>query len=163
MEIDRSPAELMAILLDFEAYPGIFRGVEAVTISSQEQHSWEVRFRIDLIRPIEYTLRLVQPDPERLDWNLVEGAFNSADGGWTLEALDGGRTRAIWRTDLQVGFYVPGALLRSLAERLLPGALEELRQAAEGNGQQPAFSSQPSAISSQTEGEEPGAKRDPES
>lgn len=126
---DVGPAQAMATLTDFEAYPTFLPELQRVQILHQEVDAWEVQFTLQMIRPLVYTLRLTQPNPLSLDWSLIEGVFRSNYGGWTLEALDdGARTRAHYAIDVQIGMFVPGNIIHSLVDAGLPRTLDRFRE-----------------------------------
>lgn len=132
VEIDVSPDQLMATIVDFEAYPSFLPETREARILHSAAGVWEVRFAVQIIRRLEYTLRLTQPDPLSLDWTLVEGVFTTNEGGWRLSPLDEGRrTRARYRIDARVGMFVPGNIVRSLLETSLPRTLERFKAEAE--------------------------------
>ena len=132
IEVDAPPEVLMATILDFEAYPAFLPETREARILLQAPDVWEVRFTVQVIRPLTYTLRLVRTGPTSLDWTLVEGVFTSNDGGWRLEPLDGGRRcLASYRLDVRVGMFVPGNIVRSLVETSLPRTLERFKAEAE--------------------------------
>ncbi|MCB9758738.1 MAG: SRPBCC family protein [Alphaproteobacteria bacterium] len=128
---------VLTILTTFEDYPDFLPSMVQARVLSREERVWEVAFRVDVIRPLDYTLRLTleRPDPAgvvRLRWSLVEGVFRSNEGGWTLTPIDGGaRTHARYEIDVQVGVYVPGTIVNTLVERTLPATLEAFRTRAE--------------------------------
>ncbi|MCB9778363.1 MAG: SRPBCC family protein [Alphaproteobacteria bacterium] len=132
IEIDAPPAAVMAVLVDWESYPAFLPWIDAVSVLRRErgmrQEAWEVRFDLQLIRPLHYTLRLEREGEVGLRWTLVEGIFRANDGGWALQPLDEGtRTRAAYDISLQVGSYVPAGILRSLTARDLPDLLVRVR------------------------------------
>lgn len=138
IEIDAPPAALMALLTDFASYPRFLPWLRRVQVTAHERggpdgdETWEVRFELELIRPLSYTLRLVRRGQARLEWSLVEGALRTNDGAWTLEALDGdARCRATYELDLQVGSYVPGNILEGLRQRELGELLQRVKAEAE--------------------------------
>lgn len=132
IEIAAAPAQVMAVLTDFAAYPRFLPDLHEVTVLRAEADAWEVRFTLQVIRRLSYTLQLTRPDPLRLTWTLLEGAFRSNDGSWTLEPLQGGQaTRASYQIDVQLGLYVPGNIIHSLVDTGLPQTLARFRDETE--------------------------------
>ena len=71
---------------------------------------------------------------ERVDINdhLVKGKLTKAnDGSWTLEDLDGGRTRAEYQVEASFGWMVPKALIAKGIETQLPKMLDAFKTRAE--------------------------------
>ncbi len=130
--VDAPPDVLMGLICDFGSYPDFLPETVMARPLKQEGSTWEVRFGIQVIRRLEYTLRLTRSDDLHLSWTLVDGPFRTNEGSWTLEPVDGGRrTRALYRIDLQVGMFVPGNIVRSLTERTLPDTLARFKAEAE--------------------------------
>ncbi len=128
--INASIAEVMAVITDFESYPEVLPEVEKTEVLNQEAQVWEVRFHIKIIRRLTYTLRLTQEGDSRLSWILLEGAFKTNQGSWTLES-EGVQTRATYRIDLQIGHFVPGNIVRSLVGRTLPETVSRFKTETE--------------------------------
>lgn len=132
VEIDAPPAQVMAVLTDFASYPSFLPDMSAAEVVRHAGEVWEVRFRLRLIRELEYTLQLTRTGDRALRWTLLEGAFKSNEGGWSLAPLDGGaRTRADYEIDVSLGLFVPGNILRSLVERSLPETLRAFKAESE--------------------------------
>ncbi|MFZ5481849.1 MAG: type II toxin-antitoxin system RatA family toxin [Myxococcota bacterium] len=132
IDVDVPPAALMRVITDFASYPRFLTDMEEATVLRSEPGDWTVKFAVRIIRRIEYTLRLRQLSETRLRWSLVEGAFKSNDGGWELDALDGGtRTRATYELSIDLGMFVPGSVLKTLLEHNLPATLEAFKRRAE--------------------------------
>lgn len=128
VEIDAPPAQVMAALTDFASYPSFLPELEAAEVLRQSADGWEVRFRLQLIRDLGYTLQLTRSGERLLRWTLLEGVFKSNEGGWTLTPLDGGaRTLARYEIDVSVGIFVPGNIVRSLVDRTLPDTLARFK------------------------------------
>jgi len=130
----------MEVLTDFAAYPSFLPEIEEVEVVTSGQASWEVRFVAQVIRRLEYTLRLERADDRELSWTLVSGLFASNDGCWELEAAgDEGQpcTRTSYTIDLVLGLFVPQALVNSLVGESLPATLERFKQRVEA-GAEPA-------------------------
>ena len=133
IEIDAAPQQVMAVLTDFGSYPDFIPEIEQVDILEQAHHEWEVRFSISVVRRLTYTLRLARPDSQTLNWSLVGGVFKANDGCWKLSPLEGGsRTAASYEISVQVGMFVPGNIMRSLIEHMLPNTLQRFKTRIEG-------------------------------
>lgn len=127
-----APLEIVsALILDFASYPRFLPDMAEATVLRTAPGEWEVAFQVVVLRPLRYTLLLTARSPTEIRWSLVEGAFRSNEGGWTLEAIGPTRTRATYRIDLSVGHYVPGNIVRSLIEVSLPAMLARFKAEAE--------------------------------
>lgn len=144
IEIAAPPSAVWEVICDFAAYPTFLPWLRQVEILRHERpgpgqpaEAWEVRFQLELIRPLQYTLRLERAPSadeavQTLRWSLVEGAFRTNDGAWIVAPLqDGARTLATYEIDLQPGSWVPTHVLRSLEGRDLPALLARFQVEAE--------------------------------
>lgn len=127
----------MAVLTDFVEYPEFLPHMRGARVLAETDDSWEVAFTLEIVRRLDYTLRLRRStDAEgrlRLDWGLVQGVFRSNDGSWTLEAAPGG-TRAIYDISIQLGMFVPRSIQNTLLRSGLPGTLDAFKERAESIG-----------------------------
>jgi ribosome-associated toxin RatA of RatAB toxin-antitoxin module len=125
-----SPPDFMVLLLDFESYPSFLPDMCTAEVTKQSASGWEVRFSLQVIRRLTYTLALTQPTPLSLQWTLVEGLFRANSGGWALQPDGEHGTLATYSIDIQLGMFVPGNILNSLVAQGLPQTLEHFREEA---------------------------------
>ncbi|MDG1481576.1 MAG: SRPBCC family protein [Myxococcota bacterium] len=129
--IQAPSASVMAVITDFASYPDFLPEIRSTEVLLAESGVWEVRFTIEVIRRLSYTLRLVQDTPHSLSWTLLEGVFRANDGGWSLAEESDGETAAEYRIDVRLGMFVPGNIVHSLVERGLPRTLRRFKDEAE--------------------------------
>ena len=138
-EIDAPPEACWAILLDFEAWPDWQPALQTATVRERdaEGRGVLVEFTADaVVRKLRYVARYHYDVPVRMWWELVEGDVKAGGGEFLLEPLggDGGggaggeRTRATYRLETDLGFRVPGPLLRKGTELLMGGVVRGLEQ-----------------------------------
>lgn len=134
-EIDAPRAVCFDVLLDFDSYPDWQPALKSATVHERdaEGRGSLVEFTADaVVRQIHYTVRYHYAVPERMWWELVEGTVKSGDGEFELEEHGHpGRTRATYRLESDLGFYVPGPLLRKGTELLMEGVIAGLKRTAE--------------------------------
>jgi coenzyme Q-binding protein COQ10 len=134
IDVNCSPEKLLSVITNFEAYPRFIPEMVSAKIIQQTGDVWEVSFGIHVVRRLDYTLRLTQVNPHRVEWKLVTGVFRSNEGAWQLTPLDEGtRTHAEYTVDIQVGMFLPGSLVRSLVGKSLPSMLKKFKEQAEKN------------------------------
>jgi ribosome-associated toxin RatA of RatAB toxin-antitoxin module len=134
IEFRASPAAVMDVLVDFERYPEFIPEMRSVRVVRSEDEIWEVAFTLELIRRVQYTLRLERDGASALRWSMVEGIFRANDGRWHLEPTDDGATRARYEIDLDAGLFLPGSLVQTLVTRMLPDMLERFKGRIEDSG-----------------------------
>ena len=133
--IDAAPADIMAVIADFPAYPEWAKGVtRADVVAAYDDGSAEqVFFALD-VSPIkdEYTLAYEWKGDEAVTWSLVEGKMLRAlDGAYLLRDLGNGSTEVTYRLALDVSIPLIGMLKRKGEKILIDTALRGLKKRVE--------------------------------
>ena len=131
IEINASVDTVYDVIVDYEKYPEFLPEMERAEVVARDGDTVDVEFSLNLIKRLTYTLRLVGEPKVAVSWSLVVGMFQKNDGGWLLEALADGRTRATYRVDVAVGVFVPGAITKRLVGSTLPTTLAAFKARAE--------------------------------
>jgi ribosome-associated toxin RatA of RatAB toxin-antitoxin module len=138
IEIEAAPAEVMAVIADFEAYPQWAKGVTTadVVASYDSGLAERVFFELD-VSPIkdEYTLSYEWQGDETVTWTLVEGKMLRAlDGAYVLRERSSGLTEVTYRLALDVSIPLIGMLKRKGEKILIDTALKGLKKRVESLG-----------------------------
>lgn len=92
-----------------------------------------VAFEADAkVRRLRYRARYALDPPAWMEWTLVDGDVRAGGGEFLLEPLGERRTRATYRLGVELGFFVPGPLLRRGTQVLMGGVTQGLKRRAEG-------------------------------
>ena len=136
--IEAGPAEIMAVIADFEAYPHWAKGVttaEVVSTCDAGRHAGRaerVFFALD-VSPIkdEYTLAYTWDGDREVTWTLAEGKMLRAlDGAYVLTPR-GATTEVTYRLALDVSIPLIGMLKRKGEKILIDTALKGLKKRVE--------------------------------
>lgn len=132
--VDAPPAEVMAVIADFPAYPEWAKGVQTadVVVEGQDGRAEQVFFELD-VAPIkdEYTLAYDWDGDREVRWHLVEGKMLRAlDGAYTLRPRGSG-TEVTYRLALDVSIPLIGMLKRKGEKILIDTALKGLKKRVE--------------------------------
>ena len=139
--IDAGPAEIMAVIADFESYPRWAKGVTTADVVSTYDagpdagRAEQVFFALD-VSPIkdEYTLRYDWDGDRQVTWNLVEGKMLRAlDGAYVLVPR-AEATEVTYRLALDVSIPLIGMLKRKGEKILIDTALKGLKKRVESLG-----------------------------
>ena len=133
--IDAAPAEIMAVIADFPAYPEWAKGVKTanVVVEGDRGRAEQVYFELD-VSPIkdEYTLDYDWDGDREVRWSLVEGKMLRAlDGAYTLRDLGNASTEVTYRLALDVSIPLIGMLKRKGEKILIDTALKGLKKRVE--------------------------------
>ncbi len=136
--IEADPADIMAVIADFPAYPHWAKGVTtADVVSSFDNGVAERVFFVLDVSPIkdEYTLAYDWSGECQVTWTLVEGKMLRAlDGAYVLREVGSGLTEVTYRLALDVSIPLIGMLKRKGEKILIDTALKGLKKRVESLG-----------------------------
>jgi carbon monoxide dehydrogenase subunit G len=89
------------------------------------------------VRTIMSIVKFEYDGPKRLSWTQEKGELKSVVGSWELEDLGGGRTRATYALEVELGrllgMVIRGPLVDALRSMLVSARAGELKKAIEGS------------------------------
>jgi ribosome-associated toxin RatA of RatAB toxin-antitoxin module len=133
--VDAPPADVMAVIADFESYPEWAKGVQKAEVvePGTGDRAEQVYFALD-VSPIkdEYTLAYDWDGDREVIWTLVEGnMLRALDGAYTLVDRGDGSTEVTYRLALDVSIPLIGMLKRKGEKILIDTALKGLKKRVE--------------------------------
>ncbi|MCP3421166.1 SRPBCC family protein [Nocardioides pinisoli] len=133
--VDAPPADVMAVIADFESYPEWAKGVQTAEVvePGAGDRAEQVYFALD-VSPIkdEYTLSYDWEGDREVTWTLVEGnMLRALDGAYTLVDRGDGSTEVTYRLALDVSIPLIGMLKRKGEKILIDAALKGLKKRVE--------------------------------
>jgi ribosome-associated toxin RatA of RatAB toxin-antitoxin module len=135
-EVRASPAEVMAVIADFDAYPDWVGGIEEVRVLARDRRGRGARVAFRLRTPVgdaDYTLAYrYAPRDAGVSWTYVEGTLEDLSGSYDLEPAGDGATRVTYRLDVELGMPLPGLVKRQAARQIVRSALGDLKRRVEG-------------------------------
>jgi ribosome-associated toxin RatA of RatAB toxin-antitoxin module len=134
-EVFASPAEVMAVVADFDAYPDWVGNLEEVEVLASDRRGRGTRVAFRLATPWgaqAYTLAYrYQPKDAGVSWTYVEGTLDDLAGSYALEPTGEGTTRVIYQLEVSLGMPIPGFLMRQAAKQVVRSALGDLKRRVE--------------------------------
>jgi ribosome-associated toxin RatA of RatAB toxin-antitoxin module len=134
-EIYATPAEVMAVVAGFEAYPDWVAGLEEVEVLQRDRRGRGTRVAFRLRTPLgeqAYTLAYnYRPGDAGVSWTYVEGTLEDLAGAYTLEPAADGATRVTYRLEVALGMPLPGLVKRQAAKQIVRSALADLKRRVE--------------------------------
>jgi len=132
--IDAPPAEVMAAIADFAAYPEWAQGVHTAEVRETlpDGRAKEVYFEIEA-SPIKdsYTLGYDWNGDESVTWTLVSGKMmKRLDGAYVLRPSGAG-TEVTYRLAVELGIPMIGMLKRKAEKVIIDTALKGLKKRVE--------------------------------
>ena len=134
-EVFASPAEVMAVVADFEAYPEWVANLEEVEVLHRDRRGRGTRVAFRLRSPLgdqAYTLAYRYPAKDAgVSWTYVEGTLEDLAGSYALEPAAEGTTKVTYQLEVALGVPIPGFLLRQAARQVVRSALGDLKRRVE--------------------------------
>jgi ribosome-associated toxin RatA of RatAB toxin-antitoxin module len=134
-EVDATPAEVMAVVADFEAYPDWVGNLEEVEVLARDRRGRGTRVAFRLRTPMgeqAYTLAYrYQPRDAGVTWTYVEGTLDDLAGSYALEPTADGATQVTYRLEVALGVPLPGLVKRQAAKQIVRSALSDLKRRVE--------------------------------
>jgi ribosome-associated toxin RatA of RatAB toxin-antitoxin module len=133
--VDAPPAEVMAVIADFPAYPQWVSAATTVEVleTGEDGRARQVHFVIDAgaIRD-DYVLAYTWDDDRQVTWSLVRGQMmRRQEGSYTL-VPNGGSTEVTYAITIDLSVPMLGMIKRKAEKVILDTALKELKKRVEG-------------------------------
>lgn len=131
--IKANPKACYEVITDYESYPDFLKETKEVEVKKKSGNNADVYFKVEVIKSVEYTLKMVGKPGKSVTWTLIEGSFfKKNNGSWELEEQKDGSTKATYSVDIEVGgLFVPGAITKMLVGSSLPSMLESFKKRIE--------------------------------
>lgn len=136
IRIEASPAEIMDVLTDYEAYPE-WADVKSARVVERGDGGigTKVAFEVDvpMLGRADYTLAYrYAPGDTGMSWVSTEarGAVTRITGEYLLDELEG-ETTVTYRLAVELGVLLPGFVRTQGAKRVIDNALEGLKRRVE--------------------------------
>jgi ribosome-associated toxin RatA of RatAB toxin-antitoxin module len=135
--IDATPAQVMAVIVDFEAYPAWAQGMKAAEVRTRdaEGRAETVHFELEAA-PIKdsYTLAYTYDGTDVLRWTLAEGKMlRGMEGSYELSGA-GSSTEVVYKLSVDVAIPMIGLLRRKAEKVIIDTALKGLKKRVESLG-----------------------------
>jgi ribosome-associated toxin RatA of RatAB toxin-antitoxin module len=139
IDIEASPAQVMAVIADIEAYPQWTDGltsVEVLSVYEDDGRPAEARFSLEA-GPIQdvYDLEYDWDADQAVSWHLLTGQMLTAmDGTYELTPTGAEGTTVTYRLTVDVKMPMIGMLKRKAEKRIVDTALKGLKKRVESSG-----------------------------
>ncbi|HEU0131357.1 MAG TPA: SRPBCC family protein [Mycobacteriales bacterium] len=131
--VNASPADVMAVISDFAAYPewaGFVKTAEVLETGG-DGRATKARFVVDAgVMKADYTLRYTYEGDEKVSWDLEAGTLKENSGSYTLRD-DGGTTHVTYSLTIDAGIPMLGMFKRKAEKVVMDTALKELKKRVE--------------------------------
>ncbi|HEY8207957.1 MAG TPA: SRPBCC family protein [Myxococcaceae bacterium] len=130
--INAAPDKVFDVVSGYEKYPEFMGEVKEARTSNRKGNQVDVQFKVDLMKTIKYSLRMVEERPSKVTWTFIEGEFMKDNkGSWLLEPAGANQTKATYQIEMALGPLVPKTIVNALVDTQLPKMLESVKKRAE--------------------------------
>jgi ribosome-associated toxin RatA of RatAB toxin-antitoxin module len=132
--INATADQVMAVILDLEAYPSWSDDIKAVEVLSVDEHGRPIEAHFDVdarVAQVDYTLRYDHSRADGVSWTLSQGeVLRQLDGEYDLsEGPDG--TVVVYTLAADIAIPVPGFLKKRATRTILDTGLRGLKRRVE--------------------------------
>lgn len=130
---DVPPEKFYQAVIDYRNYSKFVPGVDSIEVLNESADGATVKFNINVIKKISYTLKLTHKPNKEVSWELVTGDYMKTNNGrWELKDL-GGKTEVTYSLEIEVKGFIPGLSLieKGLVETNLPMTMAAFAKRAE--------------------------------
>jgi len=138
-EIEAPIEEVFAVAADVEGSPRWQPEIEAAECLERNGDGRQVLVRTESdakVRRLGSTLRFRYDEPTGIRWEQTDGDLKSVEGSWELEDLGGGRTRATYWMEVDLGrmlgMVIRGPLVGVLRGQMVESMPGKLKRFVEG-------------------------------
>jgi coenzyme Q-binding protein COQ10 len=101
--------KLYQAIIDYSNYPKFVDGVKSVEVQEESKDGATVKFNLNIIKEISYTIKLSHTPNKEVNWSLVSGDIMKANNGrWTLKDLGQARTEVTYSLEVALKGFFPG-------------------------------------------------------
>ncbi len=137
-EIDAPLEQVWALVEDVERAPDWQGGLKAMHVLERDSEGRAILCETESdakVRTVKSIVRFRYEAPGALRWSQEKGELKSLEGSWTLEDLGGGRTRATYAIEAELGrmlgMVIRGPLVDLLRDMLAGARAGELKRTIE--------------------------------
>jgi ribosome-associated toxin RatA of RatAB toxin-antitoxin module len=131
--INATPAEVMAVIADYAAYPqwaGFIKTAEVLS-TGPDGRAETARFVVDAgVMKADYTLRYTYDDDREVSWELESGSLKENSGSYVLSGTPDA-TDVTYSLTIDTGIPMLGMFKRKAEKVVMDTALKELKKRVE--------------------------------
>lgn len=130
--INAPPDKCFDVIADYERYSEFLPEVKKTRAVNRRGNECDVQYEAEVVKLIKYTVHLKEERPTRVSWTYIDGDFmRDNKGGWLLEDLGDGKTKATYTVEITLGPLVPKSIVNALVDTSLPKLLENFKKRIE--------------------------------
>ncbi len=127
---DCSPAEMFAIVSDYEHYPDFLSEMKGCKVLEVDGNRKLVEYSVSVVKSFTYRLWMVEDrENMKITWSFDSGdMFRRSNGSWEFEDAGDGQCKATYAVDAKVKMFVPGPITKMLVNVNLPNMMNAYKE-----------------------------------
>ncbi|MFW7381906.1 MAG: type II toxin-antitoxin system RatA family toxin [Oligoflexus sp.] len=122
---DISAEKYYQALVDYESYPKLLAEVSSLDILENNEKGALIRYNIQIVKTISYTLKMTHHRPNRLAWTLDSGSiFKVNNGSWDIEELGPNKCKVRYQLEVGLKIFAPKTITNKLVAVNLPRMMQ---------------------------------------
>ncbi len=106
---DVSVDKFYKAIVDYRSYPQFVDGMKAIEVINESADGGTVKFSINIMKEISYTLKLSHRPNQEVSWTFVSGDMMKVNNGkWTLKDLGNNKTEVTYSLEVELKGFIPG-------------------------------------------------------
>lgn len=130
---DVSVDKFYKAITDYKAYPQFVDGMKATEVINESTEGGTVKFTINLMKEISYTLKLNHKANKEVSWSFVSGDMMKINNGkWSLKDLGNNKTEVTYTLEVELKGFIPGLgmIEKTLVNTNLPMTMKSFAKRA---------------------------------
>jgi len=130
---DVSVDKFYKAITDYKAYPQFVDGMKATEVINESTDGGTVKFTINLMKEISYTLKLNHKANKEVSWSFVSGDMMKINNGkWSLKDLGNNKTEVTYTLEVELKGFIPGLgmIEKTLVNTNLPMTMKSFAKRA---------------------------------
>lgn len=135
-EVFDVPADkIYKAIIDYKGYPQFVDGMKSVEVQNESADGATVKFCLNIMKEVSYTLKLSHKSNQEVSWSLVSGDMMKVNNGrWTLKDLGNNKTEVTYFLEVELKGFIPGLgmIEKTLVNTNLPLTMKSFGKRAAG-------------------------------
>jgi len=130
---DVSADKFYKAITDYKSYPQFVDGMKATEVINESSDGGTVKFTINLMKEISYTLKLSHKANKEVSWSFVSGDMMKINNGkWSLKDLGNNKTEVTYSLEVELKGFIPGLgmIEKTLVNTNLPMTMKSFAKRA---------------------------------
>lgn len=135
INIASEPTNVWNALIDFAAYPKIFKRIKTSEITHKEG---DLVYLETYLKPqmfvknqVQHTVSNIAAAPSRLVWKQLDGNFKHVDGSWDIAPVAGAKTKLTYTLHVDADTIVPPSMVAFLLKFVQREVVGQVKQYVE--------------------------------